>query len=75
MDHPNMLPKGLYHLVATNAAGYALYEERNWRMGGRSYRIRTPEGEVRDGTDYGHLGRVKPKAAPEGGRWRWMKEG
>ena len=67
-NHPAML-KGIgdYHLIAVAKDGAALYESRNWRMGGRTWRVRLADGTERNATS----GRPKP---PGGGRWQIYRE-
>lgn len=69
---PTMLPKektSLYFLVAVANDGSALYEDRNWRMGGRYFKIRLADGVVVSGNDWGRE-RIRPKK-PATGRWNW----
>ena len=73
LNLPKMLDKGLYYLKAVAADGSGLYEERNFRMGGRSYRVRLADGTERDWTYIGNLGRVSAKPAPVG-EWLWLSE-
>lgn len=70
MDHPKFL-NGTTVLVATDRAGNALYCERNWRMGGKSYTLRTPAGQTRAWTRQG-IGHQSAEKPPSGGRWTWL---
>ena len=71
-SHPQMID--LYHLVATDRDGNALYGYRNWRMGGRSFKLRTPEGIVRSWDDWTARGKTVARKAPAG-RWSWNEDG
>jgi len=73
--HPSM--SGHFHLVATDTAGNALYGWRNWRVGGRHFKVRLTDGTERDWDAWTKAGQTKPAAPPAGGRWAWdadMKE-
>lgn len=70
---PRMLPKHhLYYLVATARGNTGLYEFRNYRMGGKLYKVLLLDGEtVRDWNAYPVNASNRPKPAPIG-RWRWL---
>ena len=61
----------LHVQVATARDGSILYCDRDWRMGGRDYRVKLPDGRIVNGTNLepGKVGRALPP--PNGGRWSW----
>ena len=69
--HPSM--SDTYYLVATDSAGNGLFAWRNWRVGGRHYRMRSQDGSMRDWETFDKQGRTRPKP-PTRGRWSWDQE-
>lgn len=70
LPHPGMIDG--YYLVATDKDDNGLYAYRNWRMGGRSYKVRLVSGVVKQWGDYAvGSGRARPNPPPAGGRWKW----
>ncbi len=65
---PTIVGKGAgSYLIATDKQGNALYEYRNYRMGGRSYAMRErTTGQIHSWGN-GENGYRKP---PAGGRWK-----
>ena len=69
--HPAM--DGQFHLVAVDREGNALYAWRNFRVGGRSFRLRRPDGRSMSWDAWDRQGRTRPRTAPAG-RWSWNQD-